>query len=95
MSFHLWKSLSKFASAEKAARGLTELVAGTMLAFLLLFLFPLVVPDPQILRAYINHSLPAHTLAMAVTVLLAVVAVTICSAALRIWRSPRLKDREL
>jgi hypothetical protein len=87
---HRWKPSSKFVSAENATRWLLAVAAGTALAFLLLFLFPLVVPDEQILQGYIKQSLPLHAFAMAVVIGIAVIAVVILTVRIRIWRSLQL-----
>ena len=85
-----WKPSKKFISVEKTARLLTAIAAGTMLAFLLRLLFPLIIPDEQVLKAYVKQSLPVHTLAMAVTVGIAVIAVIVFTVLIRIWHSLRL-----
>jgi hypothetical protein len=82
--------LSKLVSARRAARGLAALVAGTSLAFLLLFLFPLAIPKLQVLTAYTTHALPLHAVAMIVTIAIAGIAIIILTAALKIWRSLRI-----
>lgn len=90
MFFDPRKSLRKFVSIQKAARGLTALVVGTALAFLLLFLFPLARHNLQILTGYITQALPLHAGAMATTIAIGLVAIIILTAALRIWHSLRL-----
>ena len=90
MTFGRWNPSSKFASIENAARWLTAVVAGTALAFLLWFLFPLAVPDEQILQAYIKQSLPPHAIAMAFIIGIAVIAAIILTLRVRIWQSLQL-----
>lgn len=85
-----WKPSGKFISVEKIAGCLTAIAAGTTLAFLLQFLFPLIIPDEQVLKAYVEQSVPVHTLAMAITVGIAIIAIIILVALARIWRSLRL-----
>lgn len=85
-----WKPFSKFISVEKTAGWLAAIAAGTTLAFLLRFLFPLIIPGEEILKAYVKQSLPVHTLAMAITVGIAVGAIIALIVRVRIWRSLRL-----
>ena len=87
---HRWKPLGKFVSAENIAGWLTAVAAGTLIAFLLRFLYPLVVPDEQILGACVRRSLPLHAVAMALSICTAIIGVIILTAVARIWRSLRL-----
>src|SRR6266436_2056860 len=85
-----WKPSSKFISVESTPGLLTAIAAGTTLAFLLRFLFPLVIPDEQVLKTYVKQSLPVHTLAMAVTVGIAIIAIIALTVLVRVWHSLRL-----
>src|SRR5579862_4671447 len=85
-----WKPIGKFFSAKNIAGTFTAVAAGTSVAFLLWFLFPLIVPCEQILNAYVRRSLPPHTVAMALTFCTAILAIIIIDVVVRIWRSLRL-----
>jgi hypothetical protein len=85
-----WTTLRKFVSTENIAGWLTAVAAGTTVAFLLRFFFPLLVPDEEILRAYVRRSLPPHAVAMALTFCIAILAIIIADVVARIWRSLRL-----
>ena len=86
-----WKSISRFFSAESIFGNLClALASGTVFAFLILLLFPLIKPDQEILKAYIKQFLPWHTNAMAIVISVSLLAGVILITAAKLWRSVRL-----
>jgi hypothetical protein len=75
--------------APTTLRGLATVIVGTATAFILLFLFPLIRPDEDILQAYTKQSLPTHAIAMSLVVGIALLAM-LAYGVPKLWRSLRL-----
>lgn len=83
------KLFSWLPSVESLIRGCAALIFGTVVAFILSFLLPLVRPDEDLLRTYTKQALPVHTIAMGILIAITLVIISVCSIG-KLWRSLRL-----
>ena len=84
-----WARLITALTADRAIAACGAVVLGTAIAFVVSFLFPLIAPDENLLKAYARQYLPIYTVAMGRVIGIALLVIFVFSVG-KLWRSLRL-----